>query len=301
MAAVSPAPARDVRRGPSATLEQALSYGLALVATVDAFAAAFDLPDLELPPSGGDAAVRAALRVTAPLYLASELESARLLPAVETIAGLFVSGGLEADLAGTGQLLVNFWKKRHQRFTRREREAFFARLFGAAAEVELATEGARNEDFEPLMIGLCDELLKLQPSPALSGLMPPSEARVRIAGRLLAENLLPRTGGIAAFAAGEILTATQEALEILKAPAIQRMFGARSVWATVQETARRYLREQVSVSSHVVRAKEGQIILAWVADRLPEIEGGGRLLDGQELVIEAAQAWMEASLSLAQR
>jgi hypothetical protein len=301
MAAVSAAPIPAVRRGPTATLEQALSYGLALVATVDAFAAAFDLPDLELPPSGGNAADRAALRVTAPLYLASELESARLLPAVETIAGLFATGGIDADLGDAAALLMKFWKKRHQRFTRRERESFFARLFGAHAEVELATEAARNEEFEALMIALCDELWKLAPTPVLPGLMRPSEARARVAARLVAENLLPRTGGIAAFAAGEILAATQEALEILKAPAIQRLFASRTVWGAVQEIARRYLREHVPVSAHVNRAKEGQVILAWLADRLPEIEGSARLLQGDEPVIEAAHAWMEASLSLAER
>jgi hypothetical protein len=288
-------------RGPAATLEQALSYGLALVATVDAFAFAFDLPDLELPPAAGEVADRAALRVTAPLYLASELESARLLAAAETIAGLFATGAIEADLGGAGDMLIRFWKNRHQRFTRREREAFFARLFGFPAEVELATDGSRNEQFEPLMIGVCDELLRLEPDPRLPGAMPRSEARLRVAARMLAENLLPRTGGIASFAAGEILQAVQEVLEILKSPVIQRLFASRGLWSAVQEVVRRYLREDVPVALHVARAKEGQMVLAWLAERLPEIEGAGRLLEGEEPVIAAAHAWLQASLSLAER
>jgi hypothetical protein len=152
------------------------------------------------------------------------------------------------------------------------------------------------------MIDTCEELVRLETDERLSNGIRRSQARIRVVARMLAENLLPRTGGIASFAAAEILTSTREALEILKTTAVQRLFASRSVWGAVSEIALRYLRERVPVNAHANRAKEGQVILAWLADRLPAIEGSsGRLVDGQEPVISSAYAWLEASLALVQQ
>src|SRR5262249_33458898 len=159
----------------------------------------------------------------------------------------------------------------------------------------------RNTEFENLMIALCDEIYRLEPDPRFPETVRPSEARLRAAANLLVGNLLPRTGGIAAFVAREIITATQEGLEILKNPIVQHLAGAQSVWSAVQEIARRYLHETQAVTAHVTRARNGQLVLAWLAEIVPELEGRGRLIQEGEPVIDAARAWMEASLSLAQK
>lgn len=283
-----------------AGLERALSHGLQLVASVETFAAQFDLSDgVELPPlsTEGDQAI---LRAIAPLYLASELEQAGLLPVVEALAGLFASGAIEADLGPVSESLIVFWRGRHERFTAKERDAFFARLFGSGS-AELALEGARNAEFEDLMIGLCDELYQLDPDERFPASIPPSEARLRAAANMLIGNLIPRGGGIAAFAARDILTATKQALDILKNPLIQRAAGANSAWQAVETFARRYLRKQGPVAAHVTRAREGQAVLAWLADVAAQLSEGVRLIRGGEPVIAAARAWMEASLALAGR
>jgi hypothetical protein len=286
--------------GLDAPVEQALAYGLQLIASAETFAAQLDLSEgVDLPALAGGEADHAALRAVAPLYLASELEGARLLPVVETLAGLFASGAMEADLGPVAEKLVAFWRSRHERFTAQERRAFFARLFGGADGPELAMAGARNVEFENLMIGLCDELYQLETDSRFPAALPQPEARLRVAANLLVGNLLPRSGGIAVFAARDILAATMQALEILKSTAIQRAAGAHSAWQAVDRFAMRYLRERVPVAAHVTRAREGQIVLAWLSEAPLGASGGAQLIRGGEPVIAAARAWMEASLELA--
>jgi hypothetical protein len=284
-------------------LDPALARGFQLVAGVETLAAQLDLGegvDLpDLPALAGGDADQAILRTVGPLYLASELEQARLLPVVEALAGLFASGAIDADLGPVSEQLAVFWRGRHERFTSGERRAFFARLFGADGP-DLAVDGARNVEYEHLLIGLCDELCQLESDVRIRSAIGPSEARLRLAANLLVGNLLPRTGGIAAFAARDILTATTRALEILKSERVQRAVGAASVWQAVERLAARYLRERAPVTVHVNRARDGQTVLAWLADVAPELSSGARLIRGDEPAVAAACAWMEASLALAQ-
>ncbi len=282
------------------SIEQALAYSFALVASVDAYVAAFDIPGVELPPSSGGAADQAALRVTAPLYLASELEAARLLPAAETLAGLFATGAITTDLGDAAPKLIQFWRNRNQRLTRGEREALFSRLFGSQGGAELAMEGANNDQFEDIMIELCDALHRLDPDRRLSGL-PQSEGPLRAVANIFVSNLLPRTSSVAALAVQELLESTREALEILNAPPVQRLFGARSVWQVVETITRKYLRQSVAVVPHVVRAREGQVVLAWVAEAILLLDDRSRLIEQGAPVVNAARAWMEASLTLAEQ
>ena len=80
-------------------IDRAVALGWRLITAVEAFASQFaELGDIELPPVVGSAQDQANLRTVAPLYLAAELESARLVPAAEALAELFVHGALRGDL-----------------------------------------------------------------------------------------------------------------------------------------------------------------------------------------------------------
>lgn len=287
-------PTFDVRD--AGAIDGALALGLRLVAAAEAFATQFgDLGDLELPPVAGSEADQAILRTVPPLYLAAELEAARLLPAVEMLAGLFVSGGIEADLGAASPLLVAFWRKRHERFAKPERQAFFAALFGVSAGPTPPTEGGRNTEFDGLMISLTGALSAVETEPSRS------QATLGVATRQLAANLIPRSGGIAGYAARDLLAAIQDALTILKETAVQQALGARGVWGAVESITRRYLREEVDLSSHVTRGKSGMLVLAWLAEALPRLESAGRLVEDGDQVIGAGQAWLEASFALSER
>ncbi len=297
-----------LRRRPTDDLqiEPSLALGLRLIGSVEQFALSLGGEgfDIDLPPVVGSAADQSHLRTVPPLYLAAELESAGLLPAVEMYVGLYTSGGISANVGAAENRIVTFWRGRHQRFTRDERLAFFARLFGGASGPALAGPSARNNDFENRMIDLTEALYKLNPTPTLEalfhqGVAPVSEVSLQIAAQALAANLLPRSGGMAAYAGRDILSTIQEGLEILKEPAVQQSVGAHSVWSAVQNIGDSYLHASADVDSHVRRGKAGMIVLAWLADTAPSLDNTAALrLDPRSDAVGAAAAWLEASLSL---
>ena len=132
-------------------LQLALNFGWQLVSAVEDFAFQFafsELGEIDLPPSMQPESDSAQLQTAASLYLASELESARVIVAAETIAGLAASGGLRGDTGEASEMLFQFWRSRNERFTAQERQAFFARLFGSDTPVRLASNRNYNEDFE---------------------------------------------------------------------------------------------------------------------------------------------------------
>ena len=281
-------------------VDRALALGERLLAAVEAFALQFDLPelgDIELPPSVSAEADQAALRAVAPLYFAAELEQTRLLSAVEMLAGIFVSGGLQADPGAAAPMLVEFWRKRQERLNEAQRRALFSHIFGYQSGPALATStGRSNVAFETLMIDLTEDLTREDPATAYS------DVQIRMSARQLAANLIVRGGGMAAFASRDLLAAIKTALEILKQPAAQRAAGANSVWLAVRGIAQMYLNEEVEIAAHVTRAKAGMLVLAWLAEVLPELDRtGAPLVSPGDQVIGAAVGWMQASLNLAEQ
>jgi hypothetical protein len=283
-------------------LDRALGLGRRLVDEVETLALQLGIPelgDIELPPVVGSAADQAHLRAAAPLYLAAELEAARLLPAAEVLAGVFASGGLSADVGTAAPLLAAFWRGRHQRFPAQERRAFFARLFGSPG-LPLAGTGSPNTEFEPLLIGLAETLHAVQPD-RLVGPLPASQVPLRTAAAQLAANLIPRSGGMAAYAARDILDAIAQALAILRNETLQGVVGGRSVWLTVRAVAQRYLGEDPQIDPHLTRGRSGTQMLEWLAEVLPRLEQlGGSLITARHPVVGAATAWLQATLGLYQ-
>src|SRR5687767_2731552 len=83
---------------PDLAIDRVLALGDRLLAAALGWAAQLDLEAIDLPPVLGSEPDQARLRALAPLYLAAELESARLVPAVETLAAMLVTGALRAEL-----------------------------------------------------------------------------------------------------------------------------------------------------------------------------------------------------------
>jgi hypothetical protein len=281
-------------------LDRAVSFAMRLVRSAEALTAALDLELPDLPPTTGSPADQASLHTAAPLYFASELESARLLPAVETFTGLYASGAIPVPLGPAEAAVARFWKGRHERLASSERQAFYAHLFGGDAGPTLAdpSRSGVNTSFESLMIDLAQAIYQLNPlldSTSWSG----GDAAIRQAAMALASNLSSRAGGFATFAAKDLLGTIQQAVEILKQPQVQRAVGASSLWMTVESIVRLYLHEEVDVTSHVTRGRSGMMILAWVGDVSSQLEGtSGTLVSPQSPLIGAAAAWLQASLTL---
>lgn len=255
---------------------------------------------VDLPPAFGSGQDQGELRVVSGLYLASELEAAGLIPSVETLAGLFASGSINADLRSAGELLMRFWQARSQRFTAKEREAFFARLFGSTDGATLAVDGARNVEFENLMLTFAEAIHKAESDVAAA--TPDATAPLRIPGEALAGNLVPRSGGMAQYAAQEIVRTLHQAIEILKLPEMQHAFGTNSLWDLVRFVVGRYMGgANLSPDNHFLRGKAGMALLSWLADNLPQLEQAGAVsMTPTDPVFEAATEWLEASLGLAE-
>ena len=254
---------------------------------------------IDLPPVLGAEGNQAQLRVVAPLYLFSELESAGLLPVTEKLASLFAVGALQADPGRAGPALATFWQQRNERFSAPERQALFARLFGSADMASPAgSPNSSNDQFLSLMIEFAGALNHMG-SDILYGHTPEAEETVRSTAEALASELLPKAGGIALFAAREIAAAIRQAMSILESSSIQAMVGQHSVWGAVQTFAKLYLGRELPVSEHVDRGRAGALLLAWIAEASPHLEEGtGSSLVPDASIIAAAAAWLEGTSAL---
>jgi hypothetical protein len=303
-------PTRSYHYFEDGQLDCSLALAARLLASVHEFALQFDLGEIDLPPIVGSQADQARLRSVAPLYLASELEAAGLLSAVETMAGLYVTGGLAADLGPAASCLIDFWQGRHQRFTVQERHAFFAHLFGDEAGPVLtgvqdasgsARGGDRNREFVDLMINLAEALYKLYPTLNLN-ISPVSGITLQTAAQEIAANLSARAGGVTAYAGQDLMRTVNHALAILKDPAVQHAFGSVGVWGVVETLSRNYLRTNPDIATHLTRGKAGMLVLAWLAEIAPRLDDSQAfLLASNDSVIAAATAWLQSSLDFAEK
>lgn len=231
---------------------------------------------------------QAHLRALASLYLMSQLEHASLLPAVELLASLAITGGLAVDLGPAASKLMEFWRYRKEHFSGDERRALFDKLF--------------NADFENFMISLCEALYKLDEGVLQPGTSNPlQQAKVRTLAEQLSEHLLNHTTGESAFAAADILGSIRTATEILKDPHVEHAFGAHSIWTTVQAILRRYDLTAEDPTSYVVRGKAGLTIIAWLAQAHPLLTASTQPFVGLDSpVISAAVDWLSTSLTIEQ-
>jgi len=239
------------------------------VASALAVSVALDLGDLDLPSVDVPVEEQVQLRVAAPLFFAASLESARLLPALEMLSMVWSSGALPLDMGPAGPQLVKFARERESRLTPEERTALFGRLFGTVEGPDYAgAAGGRNVAFEPALTSLAEAIVDAFEW-SQGGVVPPAHAvRIRSASQRVAASLSGRMGGIASFAASELLEQLRFAIAVFRMPAVQQAVGGRSLWSAVRAVAQRYLNEAVDPARHVTRAKSGQALLAWLADAL---------------------------------
>lgn len=258
---------------------------------------AIELPDAA-PVLADDQAV---IRAAATLYLASQLEHAGLVTAVETISGLAIGGSILNNASSLIEPLGKFWQGRNERFREEERRAYFSRLFGAETMEELdhPPRGV-NDGFEESMIGLCESLYKLDEIPSGDANMAAAPvARIRPRARFVVSNLLRRGTGFAAFAAEEIITTIRACIQILQIPQIKLEFGAASLWEVVASVNERYRHVDIDVQNYVRRGKAGLEVLSWLADILPVLTFGGVIdLSLTHPVIVASEAWLASSLAI---
>jgi hypothetical protein len=268
-------------------LDSALRKSGSLIGAAQTFAVALDeLGAIDLPPVMHGQIDQAQLRAIASLYLASDLEAAGVIPAVEQLSGLARGGGAPVDLGAAAPLVADFWRNRNDRATADERGQAFARMFGGR--------------FEDLMLDLCEALYKLDElatSASYGGIA--QQTRVRSTATRLLEEMVDSAGGITVFLAQEIMASMKAALAILGNADLRGAFGARDVWGTIAGIDRITRNRRADPRLFVRRGRAGMTVLSWLADATPHLENSrAPLVSIDHPVIPAAVDWMEAALAI---
>lgn len=218
--------------------------------------------DFDLPEGAPTAEDRVQLEAAGPLYFASELERATLLPTAELIAGLFASGAIVQPLGPVAKLLHDFWRGRRERMTAEEREAVFARVI-------------ETPYFDRLMRGLC-EAIAAHADPAMPGGPgfggPGLHAQVALAtqAQSLGAFLAQRVDPMAAIAARDIVETINTALAFLRDRQLQVAFGVRDLWRLVEIVGSQHGVVAGDAQRHVDRGRSGQTVLLWLSKHYAE-------------------------------
>jgi hypothetical protein len=264
-----------------------------------------------LPPGGATAADAAHLRTVASLYLAAELEQAMLVPAAEMLAGLAFGAGLPGDPdPETARALETFWEGRHHRASPEERRALYGRLFGSgdaaqAQPADTASRGGPNDQFESLLIDLCEALYKLDEQGTVGQRYggAGAEARLGVTARRLSDNLVQHGGGMTLYLARDILATVHQSLDLLRCRDLVAMYQSHDWRGLVEAVAQRYLNTRaVDVQTHLERAAAGTTIMSWLAGIAPSLSGTAPpMVTIDDPVIAAAATWLQTSLHLGEQ
>lgn len=242
---------------------------------------------LDLPPLTGERIEVDQIRAVAPLYWAMHAEEAGLLQVVEALSQHFVQGELVEPIGRAGHLLFRYWRDRNERFKYQERRALYSHLFGS--------EGGDdpNHEFPELFKQLVAALVALGRSPTT---VDPGHDLARI-GSLAADvahNLSPRTAGVAAFAARDIVDNCRQALSILRDPEMQSILGGGGVWLAVERLGPRLTGHQFNPLPHLTKGVSGLRILSWLADSAPSLSSATVEVGRGDPVVLAAEEWQTA-------
>lgn len=267
---------------PYAALLGAVSVALGALDAHDvAYAQALAGIDFDLPEGAPTVEDRAQLNAAAPLYFASELERAGLLPTAELIAGLFVSGAITQPLGPTANLLHDFWRGRRERLDADERNAIYARVI-------------EPPHFDRLMRVLCEGIVA-----QADGVDLREQVVVATHAQSFAAFLAQRVDPMASIAARDIVETLNTALVFLRDRKLQAAFAVNDLWRLVAIVGSQNGIPAGAAQQHVERGRSGQTVLLWLANHYADnaIRFDAAKPEDVEVIV-AAQRWL-ASLPAA--
>ncbi len=231
--------------------------------------------DFDLPEAAPTVEDRVQLNAAAPLYFASELERAGLLPTAELIAGLFVSGAITQPLGPTAKLLHDFWRGRRERLDADERNAIYARVI-------------EPPYFDRLMQALCAAIVS-----QADGVDLREQVLVATHAQSLAAFLAQRVDPMAAIAARDIVETINTALGFLRDRMLQAAFAVHDLWRLVAIVGSQSGIPSGMAQQHVERGRSGQAVLLWLSSHYADsaIRFDPSKQDDVDVVV-AAQRWL---------
>ena len=257
------------------------------------------LPALPLPPlaDARNTLTTEALRAIAGLYYHAELEHAGIIAAAEALVAQ--RNRLAIRSPALSGKLEEFERRQIGWYTRAQRLALFARVFG------LADGRDANFEFERLFLNLCAARVKAQ---AAGGLPPPTAARIPATPRrtdVMLQTLLRRAGADLLFnlnarrygntqVAGQLIAAQlRMAIDILAHPELEALLGSRGLWANL----RALLGAQTPDLGRIVnRAQSGLRLLLWLSANISAFLGSGAaVIQPNDDALSGASQWLAAS------
>lgn len=262
-------------------------------AAVLAAASAADPLRIDFPPlpaGSRDAAITAsALRVVAAMYLQANLEDAGLL----AVAELFGQSrdqfrNLSADAARKLEPLA---RPSRDAYTRPQREAIFARLFGLGGAQQNAPA---NHEFEQLLATLCVALDRCEVDLRLSaGVSAARQAELRYAASAVLFNLAPRQYGNTLLAAAAIDRQLRDAIAALSDRTILAQIGATTLWDAIRIVAGDAAPD---LGRLLTRGQSGLTVLQWLAGVLAALNApAAPLVSRADAVFVSAAQWLQAT------
>jgi hypothetical protein len=256
---------------------------LHLAEAVQRFGAAA-LSVIDLPALTGSAIEPAQLRVVATLFWAKEVDDAGLIDFVDALAEGTVTGRLLLPLESGASRLAEYWRGRNQRFTRTERRALYARVFG-----DPRGPGDDASALAQLMTILAGIGTTLDNGPRVL-------AQLGVVALEVAEQLTERSSGITAWAARDIIEQIRTSLGLLEDRDIAGALGGLgNAWTLIRLQSPMVLGQPVDPSPHLERARAGLAILTWLAESSGSLSAESVKVNPNDPVVHAAATWQAVS------
>ena len=245
-----------------------------------------------LPPLTGGTVEPDQLRIVPALFWAREVEEAGLLQTIEALSEGVMHGTVPEPQGRGSELLLAYYRARRDRFTPEERRSVFSHLFGGPGNPDA------NDAFPRTFEALVDALANVGLT-AINYSTTGYEMRAASLASDLAQTLSPRTAGVTAFAARDIIANIREALRILQDQDVAMTYGGGSPWTIVERLAQPLLGRSLAPRPHILRATAGMQILQWCVDHATSIEGGAFAIARADPAVHAAEQWVGTRVDLA--
>ena len=252
---------------------------------------------LDLPPlvvTGRDAILGAStVRTMAALYLHGELEQAGVVRVAELLAA--ARDRIPFMSQSTARKLEVFAQVARDAYGARQRELFYARLFGTGGGATVEQGMAVNRDFERALAALAAALVRYAREQGYGASWTSLDAAIRQSANELLLNLAARQYGNTLVAARSLASQMQNALGILADNGVEAHFQTRGAWSTL----RAILGSQTpDLGRLIARGQSGMRILTWLASTLEKINEPRPttpLLAPGDPVLIAAAEWLQAT------
>ncbi|MDJ0994558.1 MAG: hypothetical protein QNI90_13360 [Dinoroseobacter sp.] len=233
-----------------------------------------DLPPLSDPAGGSEQIVPENIKAISAIYMVYQCEQMLLFDVVDRIVELFMAGLLPMGGDALARKLDTYYWNGDDRVSKSGRMAQASRALGAPGG-DIGPDVTANTDFNPTLMHVISSLAEFERQRNVGNLFEQNRRYavattgeyVRKSIRDLAANATLYGYAGAQFAAERMGRQLSDAIEILKLPRIQEIYGVNSMWQVIERVAQSEFGTTVNVVKHRTLAQETRAILEIVAGR----------------------------------